>query len=122
MNLGPSPVHARNVNLVLNLETGLTSPQFHVQYDNFFKSVRPGMNNPPTTSLWQIKSGLRAAQVSKADPFKGAGQSRSSRAAIFKRRDEESPKPVEQQQESPPALSRPHFQAPPSRPHLLTYT
>eukprot|EP00957_Ditylum_brightwellii_P164611 12533087-Ditylum_brightwellii.AAC.1 len=83
-------------------ETGLTSLQLHVQYNDFFESVRPGMNNPLTTSLWQIKSGLRAAQVSRADPFKRAGQSRPSRAAISKRRDEESPKSVEQQQELSP--------------------
>jgi hypothetical protein len=34
LNLGPSPMHARNVYLVLNLSTGLVSPQFHCHYDN----------------------------------------------------------------------------------------
>eukprot|EP00957_Ditylum_brightwellii_P169335 12888710-Ditylum_brightwellii.AAC.1 len=28
--LGPSPRHARNVSLVLSMETGLVSPQFHM--------------------------------------------------------------------------------------------
>jgi hypothetical protein len=61
MNLGPSPKHARNVNLVMNLDTGLVSPQFHVQYDDFFESVRPGMGHLPTISKWQESSGLRSS-------------------------------------------------------------
>ncbi len=36
LNLGPSPMHARNVYLVLNLHTGLVSPQHHCCFDNFF--------------------------------------------------------------------------------------
>jgi hypothetical protein len=32
-NLGPSPRHVSNVSLVLNLKTGLSSPQFHVKHD-----------------------------------------------------------------------------------------
>jgi hypothetical protein len=31
INLGNSPTHARSVALVLNIETGLVSPQFHVK-------------------------------------------------------------------------------------------
>ena len=31
--LGKSPIHNRNVSLVLNLSTGLVSPQFHVKHD-----------------------------------------------------------------------------------------
>ena len=31
--LGPSPMHNRNVALVLDLDTGLVIPQFHVLYD-----------------------------------------------------------------------------------------
>jgi hypothetical protein len=33
INMGPSPRHAINVSLVLNLTTGLSSPQFHVKND-----------------------------------------------------------------------------------------
>jgi hypothetical protein len=33
---GPSPRHASSVSLVLRLETGLVSPQFHVRNDDFF--------------------------------------------------------------------------------------
>jgi hypothetical protein len=35
--LGPSSRHARNVSLVLSLDTGLVSPQFHLQHDVFLK-------------------------------------------------------------------------------------
>ena len=38
--LGPSPKHARSVSLVLNIHTGLVSPQFHVRHDNFFESTK----------------------------------------------------------------------------------
>ena len=40
--LGNSPVHARNVALVLNTKTGLAlaSPQFHVQFDDLFETVK----------------------------------------------------------------------------------
>ena len=38
--LGPSPNHARLVALVLNPRTGHVSPQFHVKFDDFFKTVQ----------------------------------------------------------------------------------
>ena len=37
--LGPSPVHARSVALVLNVTTGLASPLFHCKFDNLFETV-----------------------------------------------------------------------------------
>ena len=37
LNLGPSPMHARNVYLVLNLSTGLVLPQYHCCFDDFLK-------------------------------------------------------------------------------------
>ena len=37
--LGPSPRHARSVGLVLNLRTGLVSPQFHMKFDDYFETV-----------------------------------------------------------------------------------
>ena len=36
VNLGQSPIHNQNVALVLNLDTGHVSPQFHVKFDNSF--------------------------------------------------------------------------------------
>ena len=59
INLGRSPRHARNVNLILNPATGLVSPQFHVCYDDFFESVRINKDNEPQLPLWHTLSGLR---------------------------------------------------------------
>jgi hypothetical protein len=59
MYIGPSPRHARNVSLVLRLDTGLVSPQFHVQHDDFFETVRPKAGNPAILSHWQKLSGIR---------------------------------------------------------------
>ena len=38
--LGQSPIHNRNVALVLNCNTGHVSPQFHVKFDSSFQTVR----------------------------------------------------------------------------------
>ena len=37
--LGHSPCHAGNVALILNLQTGHISPQFHVTFDEGFSTV-----------------------------------------------------------------------------------
>ena len=58
INLGHSPRHASTVALVLNLQTGHVSPQFHVQFDDFFETVRPSANNPETISKWQQLAGI----------------------------------------------------------------
>ena len=52
--LGRSPNHARNVALVLNIRNGLVSPQFHVQHDNQFDTVKDNKY----VSTWQIKAGF----------------------------------------------------------------
>jgi hypothetical protein len=57
--IGSSPGQARNVSLVLSLDTGLVSPQFHVQHDDFFETVSPKAGNPEILSHWQKLSGIR---------------------------------------------------------------
>ena len=52
LNFGPSPNHARNVNLVLNLSTGLVSPQFHCQVDDFFETTRYSAPDVVTSAQW----------------------------------------------------------------------
>ena len=37
--LGQSPIHNRNVALVLNIHTGYVSPQFHVRFDETYRTV-----------------------------------------------------------------------------------
>jgi hypothetical protein len=58
INLGPSPIHARNVSLVLNLTTGLSSPQFHVKHDEFFETVASRTGAPDTISNWKSLAGF----------------------------------------------------------------
>jgi len=54
--LGPSPRHARNVSLVLNLDTGLVSPQYHVSHDDFFETTEDHRHQ--ATSAWQQLAGF----------------------------------------------------------------
>jgi hypothetical protein len=53
LNLGPSPMHAKNVYLVLNLSTGLVSPQYHCRFDNFFETRKYGGPDVSVSSTWQ---------------------------------------------------------------------
>ena len=52
INLGFSPRHAKSVSLVLNPETGLLSPQFHVRHDEFFDAIKSGQGNDNTIINW----------------------------------------------------------------------
>jgi hypothetical protein len=58
LNLGPSPTHARNVYLVLNLITGCVSPQYHCWFDNLFEMAHHGRPNVSNTICWQQLAGL----------------------------------------------------------------
>ena len=53
--LGNSPRHARSVSLVLNIQTGRVSPQFHVQHDEFFETIPL---NDRTPSKWKRVAGF----------------------------------------------------------------
>jgi hypothetical protein len=57
MYLGQSPHHGRNVSLVLNLTTGLVSPQFHVKHDPTFGILQ----QEKIKSSWLQKAGLKAS-------------------------------------------------------------
>ncbi|KAL7480535.1 LOW QUALITY PROTEIN: hypothetical protein ACHAW6_006223, partial [Cyclotella cf. meneghiniana] len=52
------PHHVRNINLVLNLETGLCSSQFHFRYDDFFETISLNKPDMMIPSNWQILAGL----------------------------------------------------------------
>ena len=62
--LGTSPLHARNIALVLNMETGTVSPQFHVQFDKSFSTITG--NAPP--HHWLAKVGLHNVHASGDKP------------------------------------------------------
>jgi hypothetical protein len=61
LNLGPSPILARNVYLVLNLTTGCVSPQYHCRVDNFFETTHHGRPDISSTIFWQQLAGLTHA-------------------------------------------------------------
>jgi hypothetical protein len=63
LNLGPSPMHARNVYLVLNLVTGCVSPQYHCHFDNFFETMHHGAPNVSGTICWQQLANLDHAKT-----------------------------------------------------------
>ena len=56
--VGQSPSHARSNALVLNKDTGLTSPQFHVKVDSTFATMRRSFDNQPLKTTWQVAAGL----------------------------------------------------------------
>jgi hypothetical protein len=71
--LGSSPRHACSVALVLNLETGYLSPQFHLKYDDFFETVQDPKSIPQ--SRWQMLSRFvtgTGATLEQPAPLKGA--------------------------------------------------
>jgi hypothetical protein len=53
VNLGFSPQHAKSVHLVLSLQSGCVSPQFHCTFDNNFETLKE-YNLPE--SQWQVKA------------------------------------------------------------------
>ena len=79
--LGPSPLHARSVALILSLTIGLVSPQFHVVFDDHFQNVR---KNVPGSLLfkpeWQRLAGFDLDTVPTSSK---RHQSRCSRAAAL---------------------------------------
>ena len=52
--IGTSPIHNKNVALVLSRQTGLVSPQFHVKFDDRFQTIK----DIHKESLWQTKAGF----------------------------------------------------------------
>jgi hypothetical protein len=61
LNLGPSPNHARNVYLVLNLMTGCVFHQYHCRFDDFFETTCHGGPDVSDTICWQQLAGLSCA-------------------------------------------------------------
>ena len=66
INLGYSPRHAHSVSLVLNIETGLVSPQYHCSYDDLFETTTGTQARSIPRSKWQYKAGL--AMKEEIDP------------------------------------------------------
>ena len=63
INLGSSPSHVASVALALNLQTGILSPGFHIQFDDFFETVRPYNGIPPKLLSVEIPPGIRKKTI-----------------------------------------------------------
>jgi hypothetical protein len=72
LNLGPSPMHAKNVFLVLNLSTGLVSPQYQCCFDDFFEIIKYGGPDVSVSSTWQ-----QLAQLGHANKIPSQGLSQT---------------------------------------------
>jgi hypothetical protein len=79
--LGLSPQHARTVPLVLDIGTGLTSPQFHIRVDSTFQTMRASFGNRPPKSQWQSKCGFRLGIGLSSGESKTPATQPSERAA-----------------------------------------
>jgi hypothetical protein len=73
--VGRSPQHGRNVALVLDRETGLVSPQFHVKHDPSFQTVK----DIKTPSKWQNKAGFVGQREAKTAREPGGSTNRQSK-------------------------------------------
>ena len=62
--MGMSPTHGRNVALVLNRDTGLVSPQFHVTFDTGFQTVK----QLDLDSKWQSKTYFTSEKETSNEP------------------------------------------------------
>jgi hypothetical protein len=58
VNLGTSPLHARNIYLVLNLHMRCASLQYHCRFNNFFETAKHGGPDISVSTTWQQLSGL----------------------------------------------------------------
>ena len=56
MYLGRSPVHARNISLVLDLTKGYVSPQFHCTHDKAFATIENAKNKEH--GQWKVRAGF----------------------------------------------------------------
>ena len=63
--LGFSPNHSRSVALVLNPQSGLVSPQFHVKFDDLFETTEYPRNKQLDPAEWQFKAGFKAKKFGK---------------------------------------------------------
>ena len=79
--LGHSPVHNRNMALVLNIHTGYVSPQFHVKFDEAFRTIQQDKWN----ATWLISTGFttRTNKVSPNEAITPSGKQRKTQEQQF---------------------------------------
>ncbi len=63
LNLGPSPMHAMNIYLVLNLVTWCVTPQYQCHFNCFFEMMHQGTPDVSGTICWQQLANLDHAKT-----------------------------------------------------------
>jgi len=76
--LGHSPVHARNVALVLDRDTGYVSPQFHVRFDKNFHTCRQINLSANWTKATGLGNFVQDRGTSRRNKRKKSGKSKGS--------------------------------------------
>eukprot|EP00590_Aulacoseira_subarctica_P001421 CAMPEP_0172414700 /NCGR_PEP_ID=MMETSP1064-20121228/1332_1 /TAXON_ID=202472 /ORGANISM="Aulacoseira subarctica , Strain CCAP 1002/5" /LENGTH=1323 /DNA_ID=CAMNT_0013151491 /DNA_START=262 /DNA_END=4233 /DNA_ORIENTATION=+ len=106
--VGHSIQHAKSVALVLSLDTGLVSPQFHCSYDDMFETVEPQQRHLLPHSKWQEKTHFTAPKLD-AMPISG---NELERGLIVDRENEGIPEGAifEPIADEPPAEAQPHLE------------
>jgi len=62
MYSGPFTTHARTVQLIISIKSGMASPQFQVKFDDFFETIIWKEFSP--RSEWQYKARQMKPKVS----------------------------------------------------------
>ena len=75
--LGHSTQHSKSIALVLSLETGLVSPQFHCSFDDLFETTEPKQRHLLPRSCWQEKAHFESPSSSKKEETNAANIDRS---------------------------------------------
>jgi hypothetical protein len=99
------------VSLVLNLTTGLSSPQFHVKHNELFETVASRTGTPDTVSNWQSLAGFWMIRGKKVAEDISLTPVRDEQRVVHQESDQEQPQSEETAAEavpessaSPPAL------------------
>ena len=91
INLGSSPRHAGYLSLIINLQTLMVYPQFYINYDDYFDTLRPTTRNPPTYYNWKLLIGLRKHKNPVRDPKYAVHQQVDIPKAVITREEQHPP-------------------------------
>lgn len=114
INLGPSPRHGKSVHLLLNVTTGIITPQFHIKFDDAFDSARRGSDVHLPKSLWQYKTYFREtpSPVVERETTRSKGRTSAPAPAITRTGPPVIQQPTQAQVPVPPVPAVPEAVAP----------
>jgi hypothetical protein len=102
IDLRYSSRHALSESLILNLQSGLASPQYHCQYDDLFETTMGTQARSIPTSQWQFKAGFTSdkADIDEEDePIEELWDDQSFEEYYSSQESEETSKPSDLENE-----------------------